>query len=337
VTPEVGYPAIEDPSGTAPEITVIVPTYRRPRSLALALAGLESQLDPGATWEVVVIDNEPAPGSEHIVVQAAESFPVPLRYLREPQLGASPARNRGIAAARGAVCAMLDDDVVPEHGWLAAVVEPLLAGYGDGVGGLVALDPAVPRPSWLDEAGVGGYLTRFTPSAEKRPLQEGEVVVTANAAFRTGLLREIGGFDLAFGPRGSLHLVCDDDALSHKFAAAGGRIWYAPAALVVHELPPERLRRRYLLRRAWLHGRSEWLLNRRSLQRGRLNGTRPAVIRFVAEARRRRAEGLRDPAVLFHLLCDGVRAVASIREGASWWFDGPGLRNRRFRHLGSNG
>jgi GT2 family glycosyltransferase len=307
----------------APDVTVMLPTFRRARSLALTLAGLATQRAPGARWEVIVVDNEPAPGSESVVIEAARSMPVPLRYVREPILGVSSARNRGIAEARGAVCALLDDDVVPDPGWLAALVEPLLAGRCEAVGGHVVLDPTVSRPRWLDEAGLGGYLTRFEPATEQRALHEGEVLVTASAAVLTDRLRDVGGFDSRFGPRGRRHLVADDDYLSRRLAAAGCRLRYVPDAVVVHELPTERLSRRYLLRRAWLHGRSEWLLDREVLERGRFNGAGPAVNRLASEARRRWAEGLSDPAVRFHLLCDLVRSAASIGEGSSWWFDGP--------------
>src|SRR5207237_3418961 len=118
--------------------------------------------------------------------------------------GAAHARNRGIAEVGGTVTVFLDDDVVPEPGWLRALLAPIVAGRADGTGGRVVLDPAVPRPRWLDERGIGGFLTRFEPTEVEVPVGPREFVITANAAFATDVLRRTAGFDAELGPRGRL-------------------------------------------------------------------------------------------------------------------------------------
>ena len=297
-------------------VTVVVPTFRRPAGLAALLAGLSTQVDPGVAWDVVVVDNDPPRAT------VPASFPVPLRLVPEPTPGSAHARNRGIAEASGDVIAMVDDDVVPAADWLARLVEPILAGRCDGAGGRVELDPTVARPAWFDESGIGGYLTSFDPAPAERLLGEREYVVTANAAFRTHVLRATGGFDPALGPTGTGHLVADDVLVTRRFMEVGGRMAYVPSALVVHELPAERLRRRWILRRAWSQGRSDWRLDRPTLERRRLNGARVATSWLTAELARRRAEGLGEPGVRFHLACDVVRTAGALREAASWSLPG---------------
>src|SRR5438132_12462735 len=54
-----------------PALTVAVCTYRRPLSLARALTALAVQEGVGVDWEVLVVDNEPAPGAEATVAAHA--------------------------------------------------------------------------------------------------------------------------------------------------------------------------------------------------------------------------------------------------------------------------
>ena len=67
----------------------------------------------------------------------------------QQQRGISGARNSGIAAARGAIIAFLDDDAIAAPDWL----EQLLAGYSSpnvlGVGGAIEPQWQGGRPRWF--------------------------------------------------------------------------------------------------------------------------------------------------------------------------------------------
>src|SRR5437763_5069266 len=223
---------------TAPEprVTVAVPTYRR-SSLTRTLTGLAAQ-QPGFDFEVVVVDNDPERSAESTVRAHTGSIAADVRYVTEQRSGASYARNAAIAAARAPVIAWCDDDVVPQPGWLEALVAPILSGRAEGTGGRVILDPDVPRPRWFDEVGIGGYITHFHLADEEYELGPREFVVTANAAYATDWLRPVGGFDPALGAMATINFGGQDIKLSRAVPAAGGRIRYVPSAVVVHELPP---------------------------------------------------------------------------------------------------
>jgi GT2 family glycosyltransferase len=290
----------------------VIPTARRPESLRRLLAALPSALR-GIEADVLVVDNDSA-GSAQRVVQSA---PAQSRYVVEPRAGSAHARNRGLAEVTTNVVAFLDDDVVPEPGWLAALLRPLGSGVV-AVGGRVLLDPAVARPRWFDEAGIGGYLTAFDLGGAGRPLGHGEYVVTANAAFDAEALRSIGGFDPALGPRPGAQLVADDVHVVRALMAAGHQVAWAPEALVVHELPAQRLRRSWLLRRAYLQGRSDWLLDQVSLRQRRAGGARVALSWLRGELARRAAEGLSDPGTRFHAATDLARTLGAVGQGLRW-------------------
>lgn len=291
------------------ELTVVLPTYRRPRSLARALAGLAAQADP-PPYRLVVVDNDPAP-------HAPPDLPPGARLVHEAVQGAAAARNRGIAETDTPLLAMLDDDVVPGPGWLRALAAPVLDGRADLAGGRVVLDPAVARPRWL-APGIEGYLTALDLGPREAPLGPDDTLLTASLLTRTALLREVGGFDPRLGPTGTSQIVGDDVQLVRSLRAAGARAVWVPSAVVVHELPPERLRPRWVLRRAYLQGRSDWRVDRAALERRAARGARVAASWWLQESRRRRAEGLRSPGVAFHAACDAARTVGALVEAGSW-------------------
>lgn len=307
-------------STSRPLVSVILPTFRRPDGLSRALDALAGQGEGGFEWELVVIDNDRSGEAESLLHARRTALGERARVVAEPRRGSAFARNRGIDEAAGEIIAMLDDDVVPAPGWLARLVEPIRAGRADATGGRVVLDPAVARPRWFDETGIGGYLTQLDLGEAERDLDDGEIILTANAAFRAELLRESGGFDPALGPRGRTQLVNDDTLLVRRVRAAGGRVRYVPAATVVHELPATRLRRSYLFRRAYAQGRSDWILDRELLGRRRLGGARVALGWLAQELGRRRTEGFRSPGVAFHAACDVVRTAGSLREAVTLAF-----------------
>jgi GT2 family glycosyltransferase len=234
--------------------------------------------------------------------------------VREDERGASSARNRGTAEASGDVVVFLDDDVEPAPDWLARLVDPILDGRCEGTGGRVVLDPTVVRPGWLRHEGLERYLAAHDLGPDERALVDGEYVISASAAFVADVLRSTGGMDPDLGPRSGVQLVNDDVLLCDRFREAGGRIRWVPQALVVHELPGERVRPRYLLRRAWSQGRSDWLYFTRTI--GRRAGAKRQLGWFTDAARRRAREGVWHRAVAFHAACDVARLGGAVAEAA---------------------
>ncbi len=306
------------------DLTILLPTHRRPASLARLLSSLDRLEDPGCSWDLLVVDNDPDGGARDQVM-AATVRGRPVRYVHETTPGAAHARNRGIAEADAELLAMVDDDVEVRPDWLRLLLAPLLDGRADLTGGRVVLDPDVPRPAWLDEPVVGAYLTNFDLDADadgttagSRPLRDHEFVVTASCAVRRDLALASGGFASGLGPTGERQLVGDDVQFVRAVRAVGGRAWWVPGAVVVHELPAQRLERRWILRRAYLQGRTDWLLDREELSSRRLNGVRVAAAWWRQQVGLRNREGWRAPDVRFHAACDVARTIGRLVEAATW-------------------
>lgn len=301
-----------------PRVSVVLPTFRRPDALARLLTTLVGQALPGQTWELVIVDNDPAASARDLVAATTAPAGTTVRYVNETTPGSASARNRGIAEALGEVVVLVDDDVVVEDRWLTELVGPILTGEADATAGRVILERPDHVPRWFDYDRLGPYLTHYDLGDAVRWLGPTDQIVSASAAFRTDLLRDVGGFDLELGPSGGGHLVCDDIRVHRKVVAAGGRVRYVPTSLAVHELPPARLTRRFLLSRCFQQGRSDWILDREVLEPMRGNGLRVSLLWLGAELRRRWSEGLWRRSVRFHLLTDLVRVAGNVREMLRW-------------------
>jgi glycosyltransferase involved in cell wall biosynthesis len=174
-----------------------------------------------------------------------------FRVAREPRLGLSAARNRGLAEARGEVAVFLDDDAVPRPGWLAALLAPYAARGVACVGGRIRLHFATPPPPWLTPplyAALSAYDMGEAP--RRLRYRPGDVYpFGANISFRVAEARAIGGFSTWVGPLGRYPLVHDETDLCFRLDQAGHEIRYAPDAVVDHWVLPERLTPGWLLAR----------------------------------------------------------------------------------------
>ena len=106
---------------SAPLVSVVIPHYRSPRSLALVLTALELQDHPMDRLEVVVADDgspeAPDPGDR----------PYDVRVVRQEDLGfrGAAARNLGARASQGPVLLFLDQDTVPEPSYVRLMAAAL--------------------------------------------------------------------------------------------------------------------------------------------------------------------------------------------------------------------
>ncbi len=94
------------------EVSVIIPTYKRPHMLARAIASVLNQ-----TWQdfeiLVIDDNDPASSHRHETEEFMQQYAneEKVKYIKRSQNGGGcAARNTGITNAKGNYIAFLDDD-----------------------------------------------------------------------------------------------------------------------------------------------------------------------------------------------------------------------------------
>jgi glycosyltransferase involved in cell wall biosynthesis len=177
-----------------PAVTIVTPCLNAERFLERALESVLQQDYPN--FEYLVLDGGSTDGTVALLARYAAAYPGKMRYISEPDNGASDAIARGFAMGQGEIFAYLNADDTYFPGAIRTAVsylrdEPELAGvYGNAY--------------WIDgEGGVlGSYPTRpFDPEALGR-----ECFICQPASFvRAAAIREAGGFDVR------LHTAFDYD------------------------------------------------------------------------------------------------------------------------------
>ncbi len=232
--PEVG------PSTPTATATVAIATHDRPTALARCLDTVLALDHP--SFDVVVVDNAPSDDRAREVVDALRTRRVDVRYVREERAGLARAHNAALPHVTGEVVAFTDDDVEVDPRWLRQLTD----GFADERVGCVTgmIFPAeveTPAQAWIEaHAGFGkGFerqvfdLDEHRPDDPLFPFTAGRLGSGANMAFRTEVLRAMGGFDDSLGV-GTPARGGDDLAAFYDVIRAGHALVYEPAALVHH-------------------------------------------------------------------------------------------------------
>lgn len=194
----------------SPRVAAVIATYEREPRLRFALEALAAQSLDRSEFEVVVVR---APGARGPFASAPDGLDV--SFAVAPGVGPALQRNHGWRATSAPLVAFTDDDCRPHPGWLEAMLSRA------GPPSAIVQGRTRPDP---DERHLLGGLARSVDV-------EGASAwfPSCNIAYARPLLERVGGFDEGFsGPWG------EDTDLGLRARAAGGKLHYAPEALVDH-------------------------------------------------------------------------------------------------------
>ena len=221
--------ALERAGPTAPRCSVVIPVYDKP---ALTRQCLDSLIGAPSdcSLEIVVADDASGHTTERLLASYNERIHV-VRH--EVNAGFARACNDGAAAARGEYLVFLNNDTLPEPGWLdalvayadrherAAVVGSKLL-YPDGTvqhAGIVFDKDRYPRHLYVGFPGdhpAVNISRRF------------QAVTGACMLVRRGAFERVGGFDLGY--RNGL----EDVDLCLRLGALGYEVHYCHTSVVQH-------------------------------------------------------------------------------------------------------
>lgn len=200
---DVPAAAADGESDPRPEVTVVIPTHNRRQLIERAVRAALTQRDVAV--ELLVVDDGSSDGTAELVEAMVDPR---LRLLRVPEAGGvSRARNRGLAEARGAWIAFLDDDDLWAPHYLRRQIDAATwAGASLTYARTIVVDerrsPMELRPVPEPE----GILCRL--------LERNEIGAPCGVVLHTDVVRELGGFDP------SLSLLADWDMWIRVAAAA---------------------------------------------------------------------------------------------------------------------
>jgi GT2 family glycosyltransferase len=193
--------------------SIIIPTCNRPKELQLCLKALDGLISASECDEVEVIitdDGQRQPVTEEVI----RDFPW-ARRVKGPSRGPAANRNCGAEAATGDVLLFLDDDCIPQSGylrnyvsfWKDQDVNELICAYGPTI-------PLGQADSLLYEAPANTH---------------GEALISSNFGISKEVLLSVGRFDERY-PSAAF----EDTEFFERFKRLGGRTVFISSAAVGH-------------------------------------------------------------------------------------------------------
>ncbi|WP_123771306.1 glycosyltransferase [Vulcaniibacterium tengchongense] len=217
------------PHSAAPRASVVIPVYNQCAHTVTCLRALAAH-PPQAAMEIIVVDDGSCDETESTLLQVEG-----LRYHRRRENGGFIAAcNDGAALARGEYLVFLNNDTVPQPGWLDRLLDTFAARPGAGLVGAQLIYP----DGRLQEAGgivfsdgSAHNYGRFGDPDDPRYacLREADYCSGAAITVPRALFMQAGGFDTRYAPA-----YYEDTDLAFAVRAAGRQVLCQPAARVVH-------------------------------------------------------------------------------------------------------
>lgn len=218
----------------APTVSIVIPVFNRADMTERCLRALAPTVE-GVAVELVVVDNGSSDGSAELVERL---WPGATIVRNTANQGFARGCNQGVAAARAERIVILNNDTEPRPGWL----EALLGHLEDPSVGLVAPKLLFPEGTlqhggmWLVEDrklglplnAVHRYYREPADTAAVNEVCDLQLVTGAVLAVRRSVFAEVGGFDEGYWNG------CEDVELCLAVGAAGYRVRYEPASVLVH-------------------------------------------------------------------------------------------------------
>ncbi len=207
-----------------PRFSVVIPTFQRRELVAAAVSALSRQ-QYEHPFEVIVVVDGSTDGTAATLRELA--VPMPLTVIEQANQGASAARNRGAAAARGDLLLFLDDDMEAD-GRLLAAHDAWHRGGADVVFGHLPLHPRSPA-NFLAK-GIGewtdGRLARLTTPGAELTLHD---LMTGQMSLARRVFERVGRFDCDFTRNGTFG---DEDIdFGYRLMRDGYRLTFNPEAI----------------------------------------------------------------------------------------------------------
>jgi GT2 family glycosyltransferase len=215
-------------TSAAPRASIVIPAFGEPLLTFSCLASIAR--NTRGDFEVIVVDDaSPEP------LAAALAGVEGVRFERNAaNQGFIATCNRGAALSRGEYVVFLNNDTLVTAGWLDALLGTFDARPDAGLVGarLIYPDGRLQEAGgivWRDGSAWNDGRDDDAARPEYGYLREVDYCSGACLAVPRGLFCELGGFDAQFAPA-----YYEDVDLAFRVRAAGHKVFYQPAATIVH-------------------------------------------------------------------------------------------------------
>lgn len=234
---------------TRHDISIIISTYGKDdesERLKNVLNAIKDQrLEDDINYEVIIVDN----GGYLNKKTLADEYPEikNINVVKEPKIGLSNARNKGVSNALGDILVFTDDDIAPHNKWLDSLYKAHHKTKALCIGGPVILQENIESfPEWFSD-----YFLRFL-LPPKFPKTFGIIsnpyyLIGANMSFKKEAFQKYGLFNTSLGRKGSCLLSGEDTEFIIRLNKDD--VYCNPDAKVFTKIKPSRLTRRFFIKR----------------------------------------------------------------------------------------
>ncbi|BBJ99903.1 glycosyl transferase family protein [Xanthomonas campestris pv. campestris] len=224
------FAAFAVPHSATPQVTVVIPVYNQIAHTLACLRALAAH-PPALGIEIVVVDD----GSSDATATNLPHVQGLHYHQRARNGGFIAACNDGIGLARGDYVVLLNNDTVPQPGWLDRLIGTFTAHPSAGLVGAQLLYP----DGRLQESGGVVFgdgsawsYGRFESAEDPRYAYVRQMDYCSGAAIALprALLQTLGGLDRRYMPA-----YYEDTDLAFAVRAAGHSVLVQPASVVVHD------------------------------------------------------------------------------------------------------
>jgi GT2 family glycosyltransferase len=217
------------PASPVPRFSIIIPLFNRLLFTTICVRALKAVADNWDATEVIFIDNGSTDETAAFLSTLGSEFRV---ISNERNMGFAHACNQGAAAARGTALVFLNNDTVPQPGWLTALAGAMTGPLAPAVVGARLLFP----DDMVQHAGLG-FNARDEPvhlfygdPADGAASTSHAVPAVTGACLMVERRRflDTGGFD-----EGYLNGFEDLDFCC-RIRKDGGTVWYEAASVLYH-------------------------------------------------------------------------------------------------------
>jgi len=201
------------------QVSIIIPTFNRQKSLIRMLESLFTQTIPQENFEIIIVNDGSTDDTEKIILDLIKSHPN-INYIKQSNKGIASARNKGIINSNGDIIGFTDDDCIVDPSWIENAVESLKNPAFCGVQG-----KTLPE-SKIDQKKL---IFHYVHAVKNTGKEKSKSYQTCNIFHRKKVLNEISGFDekLRYG---------SDDDLAFRLIRKGYKIHFDENVLVYHEV-----------------------------------------------------------------------------------------------------
>jgi len=225
-----GAEAPMQPGREGPTCSIIIPVFSQLEFTHRCLEAIERNTRR-TTYEIIVVDNASSDETAGYLKKIGNRVRV---ITNTENLGFARANNQGAGIARGEFLVFLNNDTVPQPGWLNAMVDVVRSRPDVAVVGAKLLYP----DDKVQHAGVIFNKRRRSPYHVYQSLhrahpavnreREFSVVTGACMLVRRAVFKEVGGFDESY-------VNCFEDVdLCLKVRDKGYKILYTPRSMSYH-------------------------------------------------------------------------------------------------------